>query len=846
MLKNEWKAILKHKFFIIVILALALVPAIYNYIFLGSMWDPYGNLNRLPVAVVNLDKPSELDGQTLKIGNDLVKELKKTKNLDYHFVSEKTATDGIKSGKYYMKVTLPEAFSSQAASLMTKNPKLVQVDYQTTSGHNYISSKMSESAMNQLKAEVSNDITKQYTTSIFEQLDTLKSGMKEAQSGSEKLANGATTAQSGSKELTTHLDTLAKSSLSFNDGANALEVGLKQYLSGVSQASNGATQLSSGTQQYVAGVNQASSGAKDLSNGTQQYVAGVNQVADGTSTLADGATSLSKGTQDLASGTKKLTDQIPQLVKGIETLQAGLSTMNQATDLNTKQPTDLSTQREGITKLENGLDQLNQAIQMGATASNPIANQLATIATNLENIKAQFNAQKSAVEATSAFKSLSPEKQAELLGAMNQNSQLDIETAQGTLNQIQGELSQMATQNKALAGNANALLPNAKTSLGNLVSGIDSAHVVTGEMVEGLKKTTSQFPALTAGAKDLTYGSQAVAAHTAELSAGTSAVYAGVKQLQTKGSTLTAGTSQLSSGLQKLQLNGPTLSTGTLSLVEGLNKLQANSPSLASGSNQLADGASKISSGSTQLAKGSSSLTDGLVTLSDGTTKLSSALGDASDKLEGTHNTKQNAQAVAKPVTLKHSDPDNVKKNGVGMTPYMVCVALFIGAIATNVVIGTSFSGKQWKKGSEFMLAKIGTHGVVALLQAIIVYGAVYLLGLRPNYPLKTLFAVILISFAFMAISTFFVTWLGKVGDFLLIVLLVLQLATSAGTYPLQLSDQIFQNISPYLPMTYGLRMLRQTIGLSGTVGWYVLGFILIIVVFTGLLSFFKKISRLA
>ncbi|MFZ2576354.1 MAG: YhgE/Pip domain-containing protein, partial [Lactococcus hircilactis] len=237
MLKNEWKAILKHKFFIIVILALALVPAIYNYIFLGSMWDPYGNLNRLPVAVVNLDKPSELDGQTLKIGNDLVKELKKTKNLDYHFVSEKTATDGIKSGKYYMKVTLPEAFSSQAASLMTKNPKLVQVDYQTTSGHNYISSKMSESAMNQLKAEVSNDITKQYTTSIFEQLDTLKSGMKEAQSGSEKLANGATTAQSGSKEITTHLDTLAKSSLSFNDGANALEVGLKQYLSGVSQAS---------------------------------------------------------------------------------------------------------------------------------------------------------------------------------------------------------------------------------------------------------------------------------------------------------------------------------------------------------------------------------------------------------------------------------------------------------------------------------------------------------------------------------------------------------------------------------------------------------------------------------
>lgn len=89
MLKREWQAILKHKFFIIVIIALALVPAIYNYIFLGSMWDPYGNLDDLPVAVVNLDKSSELEGKKLKLGNEVTKEMKKSKDLDYHFVSEK-------------------------------------------------------------------------------------------------------------------------------------------------------------------------------------------------------------------------------------------------------------------------------------------------------------------------------------------------------------------------------------------------------------------------------------------------------------------------------------------------------------------------------------------------------------------------------------------------------------------------------------------------------------------------------------------------------------------------------------------------------------------------------------
>ena len=62
---------------------MALVPAIYNYIFLGSMWDPYGKLNDLPVAVVNLDKTSELNGKkNSKLGDDVIAEMKKSKDLD--------------------------------------------------------------------------------------------------------------------------------------------------------------------------------------------------------------------------------------------------------------------------------------------------------------------------------------------------------------------------------------------------------------------------------------------------------------------------------------------------------------------------------------------------------------------------------------------------------------------------------------------------------------------------------------------------------------------------------------------------------------------------------------------
>lgn len=98
-----------------------------------------------------------------------------------------------------MVITFPENFSENATTLMNKKPKTVQLDYQTTRGHNYISSKMSESAMNQLKSEVSKNITETYTKEIFAKLGDMKSGMKEASDGSNKLADGTSSALNGSK-----------------------------------------------------------------------------------------------------------------------------------------------------------------------------------------------------------------------------------------------------------------------------------------------------------------------------------------------------------------------------------------------------------------------------------------------------------------------------------------------------------------------------------------------------------------------------------------------------------------------------------------------------------------------
>ena len=80
MVRQEWKKLLHNKILLVVILAVIAIPSIYTTLFLGSMWDPYGNTDKLPVAVVNEDQPVEYQGAALDIGGELVKKLKEEKD----------------------------------------------------------------------------------------------------------------------------------------------------------------------------------------------------------------------------------------------------------------------------------------------------------------------------------------------------------------------------------------------------------------------------------------------------------------------------------------------------------------------------------------------------------------------------------------------------------------------------------------------------------------------------------------------------------------------------------------------------------------------------------------------
>ena len=328
MLKREWQKILKNPWMIIILIAIITIPAIYTSVFLGSMWDPYGDADQLPVAIVNHDKKVKYEGKTLQVGDDLVKNLKDSGSLDFRFVSDKKAKEGLESGEYYMIISIPEDFSKNATTLMDKNPKQMKLTYKTNPGTNYVASKMDDSAIAKIEKSVREKVTETYVKTVFDQIKTAGSGFQKAADGAKKIESGAKKLKAGNDTIEQNLKKLASSTLIFQNGAKSLSVGLKTYTAGVAKVDSGAKSLKSGTKTLKNGAAALQTGATQLSNGSKSLKLGISQYTNGVSTAQAGSKQLVAKNTALTSGVDQLSEGIKsgtaQLKEGTGSLTTGI------------------------------------------------------------------------------------------------------------------------------------------------------------------------------------------------------------------------------------------------------------------------------------------------------------------------------------------------------------------------------------------------------------------------------------------------------------------------------------------------------------------------------------------
>ena len=745
---EELKALIKSPKLWVTMIGVALVPALYNLSFLGSMWDPYGNVKNLPVAVVNEDKSATLNDKTLTIGDDMVDSMSKNKALDYHFVSQKKADKGLKDGDYYMVITLPEDLSEKASSLLTDNPKKLNIKYQTTAGRSFVASKMSESAMTKLKDTVSENITETYTKAVFKSMSSLQDGLQEASDGGNELLSGSQQLESGSQTITDNLNTAASGSQTLADGTATLSSGLTTYTNGVSTLASGANELNSNSMALISGIAQL----KESSTQVQR--------------LVDGANSLTDGLQQLATSTTLSAEEsanIQSLISGLPQLNAGIQQLNTS-----------------VSKISTNVD-----ITQISTVLSDIASQAQGI---LEAEEKDSSDRLAAIQATAAYQSLDASQQAELVNALNTSGNSVSQQAQQILTDVQtmkasltalsplsSKVTELQTAVSQIANQSNVALPGSVKALTTLSTGLNQVNT----------------------------------AATIQLVPGSSQIASGISTLNTK----------LSSGASELMTGITTYTSGVSQVASGANQLAASNSQLTSGASQLQSGAEELASGSSQLAAGSDTLTSGLTTLTSGISTLTSSLSEASDQLSLVSVTNKNAKLVSNPVSTKETDNDSVKVNGIGMAPYMIAVSLMVVALSTNVIFASSLSGRPVKNRFEWAKQKLFINGLISTVGSLVLYGAIQFLGFEANYEWRTIFLIILGGWTLMALVTALVGWDNRYGSFLSLIMLLLQVGSAGGSYPIELSPKFFQVVHPYMPMTYIVTGLRQTISMTGSIG---------------------------
>ena len=270
---------------------------------------------------------------------------------------------------------------------------------------------------------------------------------------------------------------------------------------------------------------------------------------------------------------------------------------------------------------------------------------------------------------------------------------------------------------------------------------------------------------------------------------------------------------QLAGGIGRLKEGTETLKNGTASLLSGSGQLTEKSSELLDGAAQLTSGAHQLYNGAQQLSEGSGELGEGLEQVSEGAKTLSEELKKGTDEIKKTNTAQSAAEMFAAPVQTEETQITDVPDNGHAMAPYMMSVGLWVGCIAFSLMYPlTEYSGKL-RSGAEWWMSKASVLYPTALLQAVVMVVALHIFdGFTPERMGMTILTACAASLAFMSVMYFFTSLLGRVGSFLMLVFMVIQLAGSVGTYSLELSGDFVPYLHGWVPFTYTVTAFRSTI----------------------------------
>ncbi|MCB2176678.1 MAG: hypothetical protein KQH57_12765 [Actinomycetales bacterium] len=740
------------------LVGLILVPLVVGGLMTWALWDPTQRLDRITAAVVNLDEPVTVNGQTVPLGRQLAAALvtgqasadaatggsstdptsgtSSTGTSGSGAVANVSGSDnpasfvwvlsdpsdaaaGLADGRYGAVITIPKDFSAAATSASgnAADATAATLRIETSPEARPLDGTIAQVIAQAAAGGLGTQLTQSFLDNVLVSFGTLHSSLGDAADGATKLADGAT-------QLSTGATGVADGTAALADGVDKVAGGTASLADGLASLSAGAGSLSGGVEQVGTGADALSSGVAQLSSGASGLASGLDQLAAQTKASAQTAADAVPGAQQFADGLSQVSDAVNGtggISDSLGQLSAGAS--------------QLST---GLPTLLDNLETLAQACQAGVPG---MCDTLLTTITDQRD-QAVVGGQPTVTAAASQL----ADGLAQLDGAFTTGNP-------PTEPPLGPTLEQLAVGGQELATGAS-----------------DSAT--------GLSTLASYLAQSAAGAHQLADGAAQSAAGAAQLASGADSAAAGASELASGASQSAAGANQLANGAYQS----------------------------ADGARQLADGASQVASGAEGLAGGAGDLASGLGTAVDQVPDYSK---DEASSL---------ATVIADPVRV---DGGTTSLLGSSTVPFLLAVALWLGGLATFLVLAPASRDALGSTRSSVRLAVqafVPAAAIGAIQGALLTAVVAFAVDLSPGGWVAFTALAMLGGVAFAALNQALAAAFGGIGRFVSMVVAVVALSTAViSTVPGLMSD-----IASALPTTTVLDGLRGVIdgtsGIGGTV----------------------------
>ncbi len=717
----------------VIIGGLIFLPSLYAWLNIYASMDPYAHTSNMKIAIVNEDTGTNVRGDTINVGKEVIENLRTNKSFTWELETEKKAIDHLKNGDYFATIVIPQDFSEKLTSILTDQPTKAHIDYYVNEKKNPIAPKITSKGASVLTQQVSNEFVSTVNGTLFSIFNTIGVEMERDIPDFRKFENYVFTIEQHLPDINSFLTQASK------QGKDANQL-LNQALTQVPQVEQLTTDGLTTIQKGLHLVNEADALFNELSPVIKKDVATVQQIAQH---FSDIITKLNNINVDPTSIAEKKEAIKNQLAKSKDTISNSIQTLEALQKLI---QADATTRKQLVDSLTAVITSLQES---NAEDNQQLIEQLTTIREALQRNPSFNDSTSGALNALQQLHTLHDD----VLNKLEQIQPIDKEVIKQDVAAIQ-QIAQNATANlqKFLSYYNDSLEPQIRSTLSSAQQTLTNAST----MLTNVKQFIPQ-------AKD--------------------------KLTQAKNTLGTAN-----NAIQKIQTEFPTLSSKIKELANKLRTLE-----------EEADIAEIV-----QLLK---------------------------------NDVNAERDFFEEPIKLKEHRVFPIENYGTAMTPFYTVLSIWVGCLLLISLLSVNLHGDTPYSIREIYFGRLLTFATFSFIQTLIItFGDIFLLDGSIQAPAYFVLFGLFISLVFITVVYTLVSVFGNVGKALAIVMLVLQIAGSGGTYPIELLPRFFQLINPFLPFTYAIEMMREAVGgIIWTAVWtdliFLIGFWFIFILF----GFFLK-----